>query len=76
MSNNELRNILKENLNNKTLKISDIDEVHNYLFIVFDNEQKILTNGQDLFDVSDFDHLYSQKFCAVISKNILCALLI
>ncbi len=74
MTNNEL--IFSENneLGLKHIKIIDIDKVDDYLFIILDNGQKILTNGNDLYDVSDYSHLSSMfnmedKFCAVMTKG-------
>lgn len=74
MTNNEL--IFSENngLGLKHIKIIDIDKIDDYLFIILDNGQKILTNGNDLYDVSDYSHLSSMfnmgdKFCAVMTKG-------
>lgn len=74
MTNNEL--IFSENneLGLKHIKIIDMDKVDDYLFIILDNGQKILTNGKDLYDVSDYNHLSSMfnmggKFCAVMTKG-------
>lgn len=71
---NEL--IFSENneLRLKHIKIIDIDKINDYLFIILDNGQKILTNGNDLYDVSDYDYLLNifnmkNKLCAVITKN-------
>lgn len=74
MLNNELENIPNKEFSTKNIKIIDIDKVDNYLFIILDNGQKILTDGKDLYDVSDYSHLLSMfnmgdKFCAVMTKG-------
>ena len=74
MLNNELENILNKKFSTKNIKIIDMDKVDNYLFIILDNGKKILTDGKDLYDVSDYSHLLSMfnmgdKFCAVMTKG-------
>ena len=74
MLDNELENILNKELNVNHIKIIDIDKVDEYLFITLDNEQKILTNGKDLYDVSEYSYLSNMfnlgdKFCAVMTKG-------
>lgn len=71
MSNNELANSLNRELNTKNIKITDIEKVDDYLFIKLDNGQKLLNNGKDLYDVSDYNHLINifnmgNRFCAVM----------
>ena len=71
---NELSNILNNELKLKNIKILNVEKVNNYLFIVLNNGQKILTNGKELYDVTNFNHLsdlfsMGDKFCAVMRKD-------
>ena len=73
-NNNELSNILNNELGLKNIKILNVEKVNDFLFIVLDNGQRILTNGSDLYDVSNYDHLsdlfdMGDKFCAVMRKE-------
>lgn len=73
MLDNKLINSLNNTLGFKKIKIKTIDKVDDYLFIVLDNGQKILTNGNELYNVSEYSHLSSvfnmgDKFCAVFTK--------
>lgn len=78
MLENKLDNILNNELGLKYIKIVDMDMVDDYLFIKLSNNQKILTNGKDLYDVSGFNYLDSileigDKLCAVMTKeNTIC----
>lgn len=74
MPDNKLINSLNNSLGFKNIKIKDMDKVEDYLFIVLDNGQRILTNGKELYDVSEYNHLISMfnmgdKFCAVFAKK-------
>ena len=74
MSNNKLKNISNKELNIKHIKITNIDKVDDYLFIALDINQKILTNGINSYDVSEYNHLLNifhmgDKFCAVMKKS-------
>ena len=74
MLNNELENTSNKKFSTKNIKIIDIDKIDNYLFITLDNGQKILTDGKDLYDVSDYNHLsdvfnMGDKFCAVMTEG-------
>lgn len=76
MLNNELANTSNKELGFKHIKIVDMEKVCDYLFFILDNGQKILTNGEDIYDVSDYHHLsnifhmeYGGKNCAVMTKN-------
>lgn len=74
MSDNKLKDISNKELNIKHIKITDMDKVDDYLFIALDTKQKILTNGTELYDVSEYNHLLSMfhmgdKFCAVMTKH-------
>lgn len=74
MSNNGLENISSKELSTKNIKIIDMNKIDDYLFIILDNDQNILTNGKDLYDVSDYNHLLNMfymgnKFCAVMTKG-------
>lgn len=73
-SNKELSKISNNKLELKNIKILDIKNVNDFLFIVLDNGQKILTNGSDLYDVSNYNHLsdlfnMGDKLCAVMQKG-------
>lgn len=73
-NNNELSNISNNELGLKNIKILNEEKVNDFLFIVLDNGQRILTNGSDLYDVSNYDHLsdlfdMGDKFCAVMRKE-------
>lgn len=57
MLDNGLETISNGELDTKSTKIIDMDNVDDYLFIILDNEQKILTNGKNLYNVSDYSHL-------------------
>ena len=74
MPDNELINSLNNTLGLKNIKIKNIYKVDDYLFITLDNGQKILTNGDEVYDVSEYNHLSSvfnmeNKFCAVFNKG-------
>lgn len=71
---NELSNISNNELGFKNIKILNIEKVNDFLFIVLDNGQRILTNGSELYDVSNYNHLSAlfnmgDKFCAVMNKG-------
>lgn len=73
-NNDESFNIYNNELGLKNLKILDIKKVNDFLFITLDNNQIILTNGNEIYDVSDYDHLSNlfnmgDKFCAVMQKG-------
>lgn len=73
MSSNNLINS-NNDLGFINIKIDNIDKVDDYLFIALNNGQKILTNGKELYDVSEYSHLVSlfsmeDKFCAVFTKG-------
>lgn len=58
----------------RNTNILDIEKVNDFLFIILDNGQKILTDGNELYDVSDYNHLFDlfnmgDKFCAVMQKG-------
>lgn len=58
----------------KSIKVNDMDKVGDYLFIVLNNNQKILTNGKEIYDVSTYSHLVnmfslSENLCAVFTKD-------
>ena len=74
MLNNELANASNKELGFKHIKIIDIEKFGDYLFFILDNGQKVLTNGAEIYDVSDYYHLSNifhmeDKFCAVMAKN-------
>lgn len=55
MDGNHLNTI--SNLGYKNLEIVDVEKVGNWLFIILENNQKILTNGKEVYDVSEYDYL-------------------
>lgn len=68
MSNIELINNTKNELGFVNIDIVDIDKVNDYLFISLSNGQKILTNGECIYDVSEYSHLSNlfymgDRFC-------------
>ena len=74
LNNNELSNIPNNELGLKNIKILDMAKVNDFLFIILDNGQKILTNGNEVYDVSSFDYIsdlfeMGDKFCAVMTKG-------
>ncbi len=74
MLNNELANASNKELGFKHIKIVDMEKFGDYLFFRLDNGQKVLTNGAEIYDVSDYYHLSNifhmeDKFCAVMAKN-------
>lgn len=74
MLNNELANTSNKELGFKHIKIVDMKKFDDYLFFILDNGQKVLTNGAEIYDVSDYYHLSNifhveDKFCAVMTKN-------
>lgn len=74
MLNNELANTSNKELGFKHIKIVDMEKFDDYLFFILDNGQKVLTNGAEIYDVSDYYHLSNifhieDKFCAVMTKN-------
>lgn len=73
MTDIDLNNNKKDELAINHFKIIGIDKVDDFLSIALDNGQKILTDGNVLYDVSDFGHLkklfhMGDKFCAVMIK--------
>lgn len=71
MANDELIiNEFSNSLGFKNFVIKDINRVEDYLFIILDNGQKILTNGEYLYDVSEYDQFINiftmgDRLCAV-----------
>ena len=73
MSNNELIENSNNDLGFRNIKIKRIENFKDYLFIVLDNDQKILTNGKNVYNLSDYEHFInifsmSDKLCAILSK--------
>ncbi len=66
-----MNNLIDNNTNSKKIKIIDIKELDDYIFMTLNNEQKILTNGQDFYDVSTYDNCF--KIFSI--KGNLCAFL-
>lgn len=62
------------NLDTRKIKIRDISHIDEYLYIIFDNNQKILTDGKRIFDLSSFGYvqkvvMMGDRFCAILSKG-------
>lgn len=73
MENNELINISSNEIESKNIKILDMYKVDNFLFIKLDNNQNILTNGTDVYDVSAYNKLSNMfkmngRLCAVFTN--------
>lgn len=73
MQNDELIDNLN-NLKSKSIKIKRIENHKDYLFIVLDNDLKILTNSKEIYDVSDYDNFVdifsmNDRLCAVLLKS-------
>ena len=71
---NRLSNISDDKLGLKSINVLNVEKVNDYLFIVLDNDQKILTNGSEVYDVSSYNHLYDlfnmgDMLCAVMRKG-------
>lgn len=74
MTNNELSNISNNELGLKNIKILNVEKVNDFLFIVLDNGQRILTNGSESYNILNYNHLsdlfnMGDKFCAVMRKG-------
>ena len=58
----------------KNIKVLNVENCNDYLFITLDNGQKILTNGTDVYDVSIYSHISNlfnmgDRLCAVLIKG-------
>ncbi len=66
--------------NYKSLKIKNMEEISGYLYMAFDNGQKILMNNKEVYDISEYDfcnsiiELNKRKY-GVLKKNY-CAFLV
>lgn len=74
LNNNELYNISNNKMEPKNIKILNVIQANTYFFLELDNGQKILTNGNELYDVSDYNYLIDifymgNKLCAVMEKG-------
>ena len=61
------------NVSFRSISIANVYKLKDYLFIKFDNKQKILTNGYNLYDVSDYDYVddvfnMGNRLCAILIK--------
>lgn len=78
MPNNELFENSDNSLGIRNIKIKRIENHKDYLFIVLDNNQKIITNGKKVYNVSEYDNFkdtftMGNKLCALLIKsNALC----
>lgn len=73
-NNNEISKYSNNELGFKNIKILSINKVNEYLFITLENGQKILTNGIELYDVSNYNFLFDifnmgNRLCAVLKKG-------
>ena len=71
---NVLSNNLNDKLGVKSINVLNVKKVKDYLFIELDNDQRILTNGNELYDVSDYNNLYDlfnmgNRLCAKMKKG-------
>ena len=71
---NELINASYNEVGSKSIKIVNIEKKDDYLFIQLDNGQNIVTNGIEIYDVSNYNHLKNifsmqDKLCAVMTKG-------
>lgn len=73
-----LKDELVDNSNNslgsRSVKIKKIKNHNGYLFIILGNEQKILTNGKEIYNISNYENFIDvfpmgDKICAVLTKN-------
>lgn len=60
-----------DKLDIKKIKIKDISHIDDYLYMVFDNDQKVLTNHKNIYDLSDFGYVekilkMGDRLCAVV----------
>ena len=66
--------VITNELGKKKINITNVEQVNDFLFIVLDNDQSILTNGIDLYDCSGYSHFLSMftmndRLCAVLMKD-------
>lgn len=74
MPNNELFGNLDNSLEIRNIKIKRIINHKDYLFIILDNDQKIITNGDKVYNVSDYDNFLDtfsmgNRLCALLLKS-------
>ncbi len=68
-----LVNNSSDSLGYRNITIKGMDKVDDYLFIILDNGQKILTNGQKIYNCSEYSHFtdifpMGDRLCAVFTK--------
>lgn len=73
MSENSLTNEQNNALGFKSIKIKLVYNVNEYLFVELDNGQKLLINGQEIYDVSKYNRLVDifnmgDKTCALMRR--------
>lgn len=74
MSNDELILTGSNNdLSYEKFSIKEIYKVNDYLFLILNNGQKILTNGKEIYDCSEYDYCVdlfnmNDNLCAVFTK--------
>ena len=73
MTDNSLTSKQDNTLGSRLIKIKLVYKVNEYLFIELDNGQKLLINGQEIYDVSKYDRLVDtfnmgDKPCALMRR--------
>ena len=69
-----ITNISNNELSLKNITILSAEKFEDYLFIVLDNNQKIIVRGKEIYDVSNYRSLYEivnvgGSLCAVLGKE-------
>ena len=72
--NNELINSSNNEMGLNNIKVSYVEQVGDYLFLALDNNQRVLTNGSEIYDISNYDHIsdlfnMKDRLCAVLRKG-------
>lgn len=62
------------NLDTRRIKINDISHIDEYLYIIFNNGQKILTDGNKIYDLSNYGYvknviMMGSRLCAILNKG-------
>ena len=73
MSNNNLVNKDINNLSFKNIRVLNVYRIEDYYVLTLENNQKIVTNGYKIYDISGYKALYNifeinDKLCAVLNK--------
>ncbi len=72
--NNQIIPLSNTDLDMKTTRVLAIQKEKNYLFIKLENGKRLLTNGNEIYDVSNYDFFsdifhMKEKTCAVLRKD-------